>query len=81
MAGRDFTETQLKILKVLSDGRSHTKAELQACVPDELASISALQVHISRLRKKLQPAGEDILCVFVARSFQYRHVRLLSQEA
>ena len=72
-----FTETEKKILLVLADGRPHRAEELMKCLTDELAEKYALWQHISRLRKKINPLGQDIVCVFVNRRNMYRHVRLL----
>lgn len=75
-----YTPTQLAILKVLSDGMAHYRDELQACLPDELASRSALHMHIGKLRKLLRPRGYDIICEYIRRRIHYRHVQLLSQQ-
>jgi hypothetical protein len=56
----EFTPTQARIMAVLGDGRPHTKAELLACLDDDLAPPHALGFHISNLRKKLAPKGQGI---------------------
>ena len=73
----EFTPTQRKILQVLSDGLPHPFSELLACLPDDLSEISALRMMLSRIRTKLRPRGEDIICQHLYHSHQYRHVRLL----
>lgn len=74
----NFTPTQQRILMVLADGLRHTKEELFPCLYDELGSIENVKDHISRMRKKLQPRGEDILCEVYYNRLYYRHVRLLA---
>jgi len=78
MAG--FTRIQRKILKLLSDGLPHRPAELQQCLYDTETSLAGVRVHLTLLRKKLRPNGEDIICEYINRSYRYRHVRLLQQE-
>lgn len=60
-AQKSYTPTQARILKVLSDGLSHTKTELKGCIDDELAEMdSTIENHIHKLRKVL-PRGQDII--------------------
>ncbi len=73
----EFTPTQQKILQVLSDGLPHPFSELLDCLPDDLSGITALRMMLSRIRRKLRPRGEDIICQHLNHSHQYRHVRLL----
>ncbi len=69
-----FTPTERQIIDVLKDGLPHRKAELMALM-DELAEPTALQNHLSRMRKKLAPRGYDIvLQVTHQRNFCYRLV-------
>lgn len=72
-----WTETEVRILKVLSDGHMHEKAHLQKCVNDEL-STHAVNSHLRNIRRKLRPIGEDIICQFYDKKLFYRHVRLLT---
>ncbi len=74
-----FTPTEQRILNVLSDGMLHSKDELMKCLDDDLAQRSAVDPHISNLRKKLNPVGQHITCETNgnAWTFKYRHVRLL----
>ena len=72
-----FTPTQLRILQVLSDGLQHTRAELIACLCDDLCGKGVVATHLTYLRAKLRPMGQDVVCEAVGRSVKYRHVRLL----
>jgi len=76
-----FTKTQRAILDVLSDGGPHPREELRQCLDDELASLAAMRVHLSELRKLLRPQGQDIICELRHRKTHYRHVRLLKPYA
>lgn len=67
-----------KMLKLLSDGLPHRREELHACLWDECGAVDNIQIHISHIRKALQPRGEDIVCQLIGYSRQYRWVRLLS---
>ena len=75
----EFTPTQQRLLKVLSDGERHEKDELWECLGDDKATGNNLRVHLTYLRKKLRAIGEDITTEFIYRKFTYRHVRLLSR--
>lgn len=57
-----LTPIQQRILQLLSDGRSHARAELHACLDDELAMLTSLKFHVSRLRQKLRPTGRTVHC-------------------
>ncbi len=72
-----YTPTQLRMLAILADGLPHTREELHACISDDLAPLSAIRSHISLMRKKLRPKGEDVICELSWRRIHYRHVRLL----
>lgn len=72
-----FSVTEQKILDVLRDGHDHGVDELTACLPDELSDKTVTKVHLHRIRTKLEPIGETILCVWNRRRRLYRHVRLL----
>ena len=75
----EFTQTEAAMMDVLSDGNRHTKEELHGCLPDELGSTNNIKVHISNMRKKLQPSGRDIVCISrgYRRSVLYQLVQLL----
>lgn len=76
MAG-DLTATQQRIYDMLCDGLPHSRKEIHTCLPDELSQITAIQAHITMLRKKLPP-GQAILVEVKSRSVHYRLVRLLN---
>ena len=78
MAPDSFTPTQAKMLAVLADGQPHTRAELHACLVDELGPGSNIRPHLSAIRKKLRPIGQDIICEAVNYKYFYRHIRLLA---
>lgn len=76
-----FTVTEERILKMLRDGQRHTKYELVTAInPNNLNSYAAMAMHISNIRKKLRPVGEDIICELSGRIIHYRHVRLISYD-
>lgn len=74
------TPTQKAILQVLSDGLPHSKAELHACLPDELGKLSNITWHLAEIRKVLRPRGQDVLCEYRDRARLYRWVRLLGRD-
>jgi DNA-binding response OmpR family regulator len=76
--GKEYTPTQVRMLALLADGRMHTKEELQLCLSDELSGFNAVRIHLTYLRKKLRPIGQDILCEYNQHKYFYRHVRLLA---
>lgn len=55
------TVTEEKLLDVLRDGMEHTREELLLCLDDELSTVDNLYVHITYLRRKLRPLGQDII--------------------
>lgn len=73
----EFTPTQQAILGVLSDGKAHSKQELHRCLPDELASMSALRTHLCRMRPALWQRGQDVLAIVHRRRTCYQLVQLL----
>lgn len=56
----------------------HPRAELLACLGDDQGDLTAMQMHISRLRPLIRQRGEDIICELAGRAIYYRHVRLLA---
>lgn len=70
-----FTPIQQAMLEILSDGLPHTREELHECCKP--SSLPALSVHMVRLRKRLIPKGESVVCVIKNRRICYQHVRLL----
>lgn len=77
-ANNGYTPTQRRILDLLSDGVAHTKEELVKCLWDELAGPTILNQHISNIRDKLRPQGQDIINIQEQRVSYYRHVRIVS---
>jgi hypothetical protein len=73
----ELSVTQQKIINLLSDGLPHKFEELQQLMPDDLADRRALSNHLAKIRTRIRPRGEDIICQFILRQRQYRHVRLL----
>lgn len=69
-----FTPVERRILEVLSDGKDHTKTELHGCLNDDMGPKSNVSVHVFNIRKKIQPHGQDIVCVYYKRKWLYRHV-------
>lgn len=76
-----FTKMEEAILKILSDGNRHPKYQLiEVLREDNLDPATALRMHISRIRKKLNPIGQDLICELSGRIIYYRHVRLISYD-
>lgn len=73
-----YTPTQRKMLAVLSDGLPHSKAELHSCLHDDLGAVENIQIHLTNIRKRIRPKGEDILTQFIDRRLHYRLVRLIA---
>lgn len=73
-----YTPTEAQIMQVLSDGMPHTLTELKGCL-DELSLSTTVSVHLTNLRKKLEPKGQTILCRYYNRRLYYQHVGLLYQ--
>lgn len=73
-----YTPTESRILELLSDGLPHKRCEVHKCLEDDLAQIEAIYPHVSRLRHKLQPKGQDILAVTTGRITYYQQIRLLN---
>lgn len=73
-----FTETEQLIADVLADGRPHHRDELRHCIDGEFTSLKTVSFHLTMMRKKLRPIGQDIICELVNRRICYRQVRLLA---
>ena len=71
-----LTPTQTRMARLLADGMPHSRGELFGCLDDDLAKLSAIQFHITRIRQAL-PRGESVECVLQNGKICYRHVRLL----
>jgi hypothetical protein len=76
IAAAGFTPTERRILTMLADGFAHTRAELRSCSDDELSSLKAIQMAVSRLRKKIGPGGLGIVCVLDG-GIKYRMVQFV----
>jgi DNA-binding CsgD family transcriptional regulator len=74
----NYTPTEQRIVDLLSDGMPHKREELHACLSDDLASRTAVQMHVSNIRKRIRVRGEEIICEYYHRNLYYRHVRLLN---
>ena len=74
-----FTEGQHKLLELFSDGKRHSKEEVKRTIQDEHVSDEAMWAAIHRLKNKLEPIGETIVCETAGYVRMYRHVRLLSR--
>lgn len=72
-----LTETEQKIYDLLSDGRDHNRYDVKDSFGDEFTTQKCLRVHLSNMRKKLNPAGIDIVCSWNGRAISYRMVRML----
>src|SRR5579884_2496539 len=57
-----LTPIQRRMFTVLRDRHFHTRQELHACLDDELAALTSIQFHISRLRANLRHHGFTISC-------------------
>ena len=73
-----YTPTEFRILQLLRDGLPHRREEVHACLDDDLSALRSITPHLTRLRKKIQPAGQDILAVTTGRITFYQQVRLLN---
>lgn len=76
-----FSETQLSLLKALSDGMRHHRSELVKELPgesiDEKRKYRALSWQLCKMRKILRILGQEIICELHDRKIHYRHIRLL----
>ena len=66
----EFTKKEQQYMNLLMDGKPHSKEEL---IFDSRDS-GSVPVHISSLRKKLEPLGETILCIYSFKKFKYQLV-------
>jgi DNA-binding CsgD family transcriptional regulator len=71
-----FTPTERAMLKVLSDGRRHSKDDLKCCCGP--CGSQTVNFHLANIRRKLRARHEDIVCVLRHKSLWYQHVRLLA---
>lgn len=76
-----YTPTEKRMLELLSDGKPHTRKEMHGCLWDEHSELTAIQIHISKIRHKLLTKGETIICELSGYRICYRHVRLINSSA
>lgn len=69
-----LTPVQYRMMKLLSDGNAHSREELQTCLEDDLAPITAVKFHISNLRKVLRDKGHGIISERREDTTYYRQV-------
>ena len=72
-----YTETEQKMLAILSDGFRHRPHQLFDCLWDEEGRLENIQMHISNIRNRLRPQGQDIVCELANGVTWYRWVRLI----
>lgn len=75
-----LSHMQRRILEMLSDGIAHNRDEIKTCLWDELSGPSAVRVAIFRLKQKLRPIGQDIICEISYtphQTIRYRLVELI----
>lgn len=80
--GSEFTATEQRIMDVLADGEIHSREELQECCPGNSYGSNgpkAFQMHLSNIRKKINPKGLDVICQLQLRKSWFRLVRLVSK--
>lgn len=77
----DLTPTQQRMLTLLSDEKPHNRFALQKCLRDELGSVQGIKMHLSMLRKKLQPHRYQIQCEILAGESYYRLVQYAAPSA
>lgn len=61
-----LTPVQQRIMRVFSDGREHTSAEIREAI-DSMCSGNNMRTHLRILRIKLREVNEDILCTVQGR--------------
>lgn len=71
-----LTPTEKRIMEALADGYPHRRRDLLPLI-DEMAVPQNLKDHLSNIRKKLRPMGEDVICEYYNRGLSYRWIRLI----
>lgn len=73
-----FTQTQIRIIRLLNDGMPHRRSEIQRLLCDDMATDGTIKVHICNLRKKLRTIGRDVVCekTEVPSDSTYRQVQI-----
>lgn len=72
----NWTPTQQKLIDALADGLPKSPEELHAAIGG-YGAVKNIWAHLSAIRKKLRPRGQDIVCVYQKRKLHYLHVGLL----
>lgn len=72
-----FSQAELRLIRITSDGEPHTKDELRKCLRNPNASDGDLHQAIFVLRQKLKPHGQDIIAQSYGRGSKYRRIRHL----
>jgi hypothetical protein len=76
MPDLDLTPTQRRVFLLLQDGQPHAPREIRTLLPEDLGSLVNVRQHLSRLRRKLRPAGQDIRFERLGLQVAYRLVSL-----
>lgn len=78
----NLTPTQERMMSVLADGRIHGREELLACFTEDQPAHKGdlLGIHVYNLRRKLRPAGQDVVWEKINGCAGYRHVRLVQND-
>lgn len=72
-----LTWTELRIMRILSDGQAHTREELLECIDDKYTSFNNLQAALSIIRGKIRETGYMIICELYKGSIHYRCIQRL----
>lgn len=78
---KGFTNVESRMMELLGDGHPHRPDELHTCLWDREGPVSNVNIHISNLRKKLRPTGQDIICQQLDGRSHFRLVRLTASHA
>lgn len=70
-----FTPTQRRLLEALQDGLGHSSKDLLGALNDTQADLNLLRVHLTLLRKRLRPRGQDVVCELRSGCAYYRWTR------
>lgn len=66
-----------RIMRLLADGKPHTREEVHACLADRMAPLEAIKKHMTNIRKVVEPYGETVLCRMYYHKLRYQWVKLL----
>lgn len=73
----ELTPTQRRMVELLADGKPHERRELHALLPFDEGAMTNVKAHLTAIRKKIRPRGEEIVCEVVNNRLCYRHIVLL----